>query len=525
MANLEAYGDKLIGVIASSGGGGGGGDVANYILTIPTTGYTEQSVEIWGETKTVQVITLTTDKDGIPLSDFTSSMIVDYPINIDGTLTDFAKLYAHEIGNGSVTFYFTSIPSESFNVLVRQAVSSEAPVPPGPDVPDGRTVTPTDDIQIWLNCADIWDKSYTTLYEVLNDTATLSALMASDNAVDYLVRSTSWAVPITVPVMTSNTEPSGICLCDSNISGEEAYKAFDKNNSTNWESNIIGTAGGQWLGYKFSTPQIISYLVNRSSAGATNYVKVQYSDDDVNWVDTGDTYNIKNSDGDKKVSLTVDSAHYSYRIYCTSASSNTRLATTELNFYSPSISESADAMTYIGQNNYCANTLLADETWCNAICNSEYFESVLNVKVPVMTSNTTPSGEVIFSNEKNATYAAWKSFDSDATTQWEPNGTTGNYVGYDFGYDVRLVKFSYKGINNSSYSTWVMRDFKIQGSADKVTFDDVESFTYTASPNNQDFQLSKASSPYRCFRQYCVTGAGGADACVCELKFYGRKDI
>lgn len=59
-------------------------------------------------------------------------------------------------------------------------------------IPDGSTVTPTDDIQTWLNCANIWDKAYTTIGEVLTDTTVLLALINDSNAVDYMVRSTTW---------------------------------------------------------------------------------------------------------------------------------------------------------------------------------------------------------------------------------------------------------------------------------------------------------------------------------------------
>ena len=34
-------------------------------------------------------------------------------------------------------------------------------------IPDGSTVTPTDDVQILLNCANIWDKAYTTIADLL----------------------------------------------------------------------------------------------------------------------------------------------------------------------------------------------------------------------------------------------------------------------------------------------------------------------------------------------------------------------
>ena len=96
--------------------------VASYILRCPTSGYTSTSVSVWGVTKTLYSIILTADSSSNPLSDFHSGMKEDYPINIDGSQSDFGKLYAFEIGEGQVTFYFTSAPSSAFNVLIREAV-------------------------------------------------------------------------------------------------------------------------------------------------------------------------------------------------------------------------------------------------------------------------------------------------------------------------------------------------------------------------------------------------------------------
>lgn len=99
-----------------------GASIASYVLRCPTSGYTSTSVSIWGVTKTLYAITLTADSGGNPLSNFHSGMKEDYPINVDGSQTDFGKLYAYAIGEGQVTFYFTSAPSTAFNVLIREAV-------------------------------------------------------------------------------------------------------------------------------------------------------------------------------------------------------------------------------------------------------------------------------------------------------------------------------------------------------------------------------------------------------------------
>ena len=93
-----------------------------YSITCPTTGYTQETVEIWGEEKSVYVLILSSDKDGNPLTNFTAGMITDYPVNLTGTLEDFKKLYALEVGAGTITLYFTEVPTTAFNVLVKEAI-------------------------------------------------------------------------------------------------------------------------------------------------------------------------------------------------------------------------------------------------------------------------------------------------------------------------------------------------------------------------------------------------------------------
>ena len=92
-----------------------------YVINLPTAGYTEETVTIWGETKTLQVLEITTDKDGNPLTNFAADMIADYPVNVTGTLDDFKKLYAVEIGASKVTVYCEEVPTTAFNVMIREA--------------------------------------------------------------------------------------------------------------------------------------------------------------------------------------------------------------------------------------------------------------------------------------------------------------------------------------------------------------------------------------------------------------------
>lgn len=92
-----------------------------YDITLPTTGYTEEEVTIWGEAKTMQVLEITSDKDGNPLTNFADDMIADYPINLTGTLEDFKKLYAVEISSAKVTVYCEEVPTASLNVRIKEA--------------------------------------------------------------------------------------------------------------------------------------------------------------------------------------------------------------------------------------------------------------------------------------------------------------------------------------------------------------------------------------------------------------------
>lgn len=197
-------------------------------------------------------------------------------------------------------------------------------------VPEGDTVTPTDDIQIWLHCADIWDKNYTTISEVIADSTTLAALVADSNAVDYMVRSTTWA--------------STICADQT-------------------------------------------------------------------------------------------------------------------------------AMSYIGLDDYCAETLLTNETWNGAISDSAFFENVLNVKVPAMTSNTQPSGVC---SAINSSFGAPYGPFSNTTTGWQSSDGTGNgaWIQYEFPNAVNIQKCKVNSGDSSQYEFRSLK-FYIRGSNDGTSFENI----------------------------------------------------
>ena len=92
-----------------------------YVITCPTAGYTDETVTVAGVSKTLKAIEIMTDKDGNPLTNFTSGMNEDIPLDVSNS-ADFAKLYSYEILTGKVKLYFTSVPTAAFNVIIREAV-------------------------------------------------------------------------------------------------------------------------------------------------------------------------------------------------------------------------------------------------------------------------------------------------------------------------------------------------------------------------------------------------------------------
>lgn len=251
------------------------------------------------------------------------------------------------------------------------------------DIPDGSTVTPTDDIQIWLNCANIWDKAYTTISQVLADASTLQALIASNNAADYMARSTTWASTVT-----------------SNQS----------------------------------------------------------------------------------------------------------------------------AMSYIGLNNYCSNVLLDNSTWRTSICNSTYFESVLNTKVPTMTSATTPSGTVFCSSEYDRTsYAAWKAFDKITYNNYWSSANiqiSNQYLGYQFIDKVKIYRVDITNAPNQN-----PQNCKLQYSSDNSSYSDACTFSNSNTSGAESTAIADNTDNVKYWRLFMTDGYGTQYIYLTELQFYGRSDV
>ena len=410
----------------------------------------------------------------------------------------------------------------------------------GPTIPDGKTVTPINDVTIWQQCAGIANPTYTTLNEILADVGMLSTLMSSNNAVDYLLRSKKFIDNRLVPKMTSNTAPSGIASASSELLTYEAYMAFDRDIKSKWEATTTGGTQTGYLQYDFGEPTKVAglKLVNWSVSGTyTQTLKniTVSGSNDGNTFTTITSENVNISE-DKYEYTKVFNAEYNiYRVSITSTQSYSAAnnpSIREVQFYSDGIgiTQSADAMQYIGQNNYASNTLLADSDWCDAICNSTYFESVLNVKIPTMTSDTTPSGVASALRFAAESYHPYRAFDGSIGSGWEDvSATFPTWVMYEFP-NAKVIKFI-KLLSAISWVTLTAKTYtvKLQGSNDGFTNDinDLSTITVNSSDSkNFVTEVLSNNTAYKYYRLYYTEGTFTNNQVNCaEFQLYGREDV
>lgn len=419
-----------------------------------------------------------------------------------------------------------------------EVTSLSTPVPATLNVrPDGKTVTPTDDISIWLACAGI-NKNYTTLAEVLADSTTLLTLLSDNNACDYLVRSKSWATANgNVPIMTSNTTPSGEVVCDTTMatgtSASDYYLLFDGAPSLGKVGLAPATTGYQYFGYDFGEKVTVKKvgIWNSQTSGALANMSIIASDDGITWNEilSIGSYSNTATCAEQTFAINGNTAYKMWAVKCQKGTSPSN-ALGGIQFYllneAAGLCDNSTAMTDIGANDYCAETLLSDLIWCNAICNSAHFESVLTIKVPTMTGATTPSGEAsAISNYSN--YFPWKAFNPNEPTGWVPDGTgqynVGDWLRYDFVNSVAVSKAVVSYINTGTNNLY----FKIQGSKTGNVDDwhDICGEQSIIGVNGQTVSTIIAIpniEKYRYYRTYETTASLNTSGSGMKVQFYGR---
>ena len=301
--------------------------------------------------------------------------------NVSGTVASDGTLTLYPMHDGLWKYYATSDVSGYHEETITLEKWGNYPVELV-DAPNGATVTPTDDVQTWLHCANIWNKSYTTISEVVADTTTLNTLINDNNAVDYMVRSTTWV--------------SDVCNNES-------------------------------------------------------------------------------------------------------------------------------AMTYIGLNKYCANILLNDDNWFASICESEYFEKVLDISVPQIQSDTSKVDQSSF---YDTTTKGFRVFDKNDLTIWNTadNDTSNQWVQYEFDTPIVVNKVFMKAITDTKWNqyTGFPKQFKIFG-VDDVGEHEVYSGENPSTSSGVEYTYNfKNDTPYKKYKLVAISNFGLRYVIMARLQFYGH---
>ena len=187
--------------------------------------------------------------------------------------------------------------------------------------------------------------------------------------------------------------------------------------------------------------------------------------------------------------------------------------------WSSDICNNESAMTYIGLNDYCANKLLSDSTWLEAICSTSetLLKKVLNVYVPTLTDYTGSDGGVVSaSSEYNSSRKTYYAFDGTANSWCSKSTSAGEWIQYNF---KRNVKISYMVLEEDMLLRFP--EMKISGSNDNgANFTDIITITTTSKDVKRAFINNEAYQIYRLTSTKTITDTNTA---ISKLQFYGRE--
>lgn len=144
--------------------------------------------------------------------------------------------------------------------------------------------------------------------------------------------------------------------------------------------------------------------------------------------------------------------------------------------------------------------------------------------VPIMTSDTTPSGVAFASSVYNSDYPAWHAFDgSETSSQWNSRtNESGSYIGYSFVQPVVVKSIEYIKIANASgYAQNI--GIKFQGSNDQQNWTDLTSqINYNVqSLVSGIVSLANNTQAFTSYRMYLSSGSEGLLAR--EIKLFGYE--
>ena len=188
--------------------------------------------------------------------------------------------------------------------------------------------------------------------------------------------------------------------------------------------------------------------------------------------------------------------------------------------YMQYVFNSANGMSKLATSSFAINKAFKD--YYSSFINSPYLSLVdqYAIKVPTMTSNSTPSGVALATTESMSAFYAFdkKSDSSSARSAWVATKYNTGYIQYMFDKPNRIYKFTLENLMDGS-SNYVT-SFTLQGSNDGSNFNNIYSGTNGSGNNTcRTFLIPTLQNRYKYYR-IVVNEKGGNWTGFGEINFY-----
>ena len=411
---------------AQSGGGGGGGST----VSVNTT-----DSELFGKTVTltdgVTTLTKTISNLGVALFEGVT-MIGEITVSCENVSVELEIPYYGKyavtieggfkydswLAAGRVAETFESLdavledePTLRQLFLVHDAVDYLASQTVNTDV---EKIFNTDLAAKWINLSDYALDHFEAVSGIKSIMDTADKYFYGEWVItDSTTTPPTWGPKGNVPVMTADDAPYGKASATTIYSNDyPAWKAFDDSTTSAWTSSTDGRLNAR-LVYKSANPMCIKrfWVIAQYSTGALSDARIKNyaiegSNDGTTWETIYTGIYTAGAEGEV-VDTPNNSTYYLYH-----------------------------SLKVI--DNYT--------TYASGATKLQFYGRELKVSVPTMTSNTVPYGQT-YSSAIASGYDAYKAFDGNDTTYWQPNPTTSGSITYVFVDPVCVKKVSWKDYN------------------------------------------------------------------------------
>ncbi|MGV2886787.1 hypothetical protein [Paenibacillus taichungensis] len=299
-----------------------------------------------------------------------------------------------------------------------------------------------------------------------------------------------------IPNMTSNTSPSGVASASSVASSGNysIWSAFSDSGS-GWETNSTLTG---WIAYEFPSQK----LIYRYSIGQTSrtYNPISWffegTNDDINWTQLDSQTNASpwpSNAGLNFREFDISNPQYfkKYRLRVTQGTPNGGL-----NYL---IIRKLEMYELIYSNKF----LISSEGESLSIL---YGRKSSDTSIPIMTSDTAPSGRAFAGTVYSTNYPPWKAFNGidDVEGYVSAIGSAGiGSLGYEFPYAISLYKYLVRS-SGTSHLNKMPKNWTFEGSNDGSNWtilDTQVNQTWTTQYTDKEYYLN-TSSHYKKFKMY-----------------------